>query len=223
MRKILTAEFKEAVQDYFYLLERGFSQKSVLKLVGDRYRLDRIQRNLLFRGVTRQREAKDRKARITKRIKKLEVSIDSYNIFLTVANYILGRPLYIANDGFLRDAGEVYRKALERENLHQAVDLVFSFLKKEKPAGAWFFVDSPVAFSGELAVHLRSLLDRFDLPGIVELVRSPDFYLKQIDSGIIATSDSIIIAKTRAPVIDLARRVIETEFSPSFIRLDRFV
>ena len=222
MKTILTNQFKEAVKDYAYLLERGFSQKSVLKIVGDRYQLDRIQRNLLFRGITKRQEAKERKSRITKKIKSLRISIDSYNVFLTVANYILGRPLYIANDGFLRDAGEVYRRGLARENLHQAVDLVLSVLRKEQPASIAFFVDSPVAYSGELAAHLRSLLLQYSLSGAVEVVKSPDFYLKQIGEGVIATSDSIIIEKTISPVVDLARKVIESNFRPSFIRLDRF-
>lgn len=221
MKHILSDSFKEALHDYVYLLERGFSQKSVLKLVGDRYRLDRVQRMLLFRGIANKDEAGRRNALITKQVRSLDLSIDSYNVFLTIANYLLGRPLYVANDGFLRDVGEVYKTALEPDILNTVINLVFSFLQQQEPKYLIFYLDSPVAFSGELASHLRSVLVDFDLKGRVEVVKSPDYYLKRTKDGIVATSDSVIISNCKAKVFDLAREVLEAVYNPSFIRLDR--
>jgi hypothetical protein len=40
-----------AARDYRWLLDRGYPQSASLKLVGDRYRLERDERLVLFRGV----------------------------------------------------------------------------------------------------------------------------------------------------------------------------
>ncbi len=47
----ITHSFTEAVQDYQFLLEKSYSNKEVLKLVGDRYHLTKIQQTLLYRGI----------------------------------------------------------------------------------------------------------------------------------------------------------------------------
>ena len=46
-----TYNFAEACATYRILRERGYPEKATLKLVGDRHRLSRIQRNCMFRGV----------------------------------------------------------------------------------------------------------------------------------------------------------------------------
>jgi len=59
--------FSEACATYKLLRERGYPEKATLKLVGDRHRLSRIQRNCVFRGVILQRAAARRKAKIVAR------------------------------------------------------------------------------------------------------------------------------------------------------------
>ncbi|MBN2875464.1 MAG: DUF434 domain-containing protein, partial [Spirochaetales bacterium] len=41
----------EAIRDYRSLLDRGYPAQATIKLVGDRYRLPREGRVVLFRGV----------------------------------------------------------------------------------------------------------------------------------------------------------------------------
>jgi hypothetical protein len=221
MKTIVTDDFIAAIRDYSYLLERGYSQKAVLKIVSDRYQLDRIQRNLLYRGISATSVAEGRNRRLTQEIEGKSIYVDSYNVLLTITNYLLGRALYIADDGYLRDAGEVFGKKESMELLQTSVELLFTLLSEEKPAAVCFYVDSPVSYSGELAAVIREKLKENRIDGEVQVVKSPDYELKQVREGYIATSDSAVIDASEAPVVDVARKVIEKVFSPSFIRLDR--
>jgi hypothetical protein len=223
MRQIVTEEFITAVHDYFYLINRNYSGKSVLKLVGDRYHLDRIQRNLLYRGVVPKALAERRRSKLKTEISGEHISIDGYNVLLTISNYLLGRTVYISNDGLLRDAGEVFGKQQPLEVLHDVIDFTFPLLKKGGPRSLAVYFDSPVAFSGELAGYVRKQLEHVQLPGTVEAVHSPDYFLKKAEYGLVATSDSIIIDACTTAIVDLPLLVLSERFSPDFIRLDRLV
>jgi len=50
----LSDGFFQAVCDYRYLLGHGYPQKSILKLVGDRYALPSHERVMLYRGLARE-------------------------------------------------------------------------------------------------------------------------------------------------------------------------
>ncbi len=223
MRQIVTEEFITAVHDYFYLINRSYSGKSVLKLVGDRYHLDRIQRNLLYRGVVPAAVAEQRRRKLKTEISGEHISIDGYNVLLTMSNYLLGRTVYISNDGLLRDAGEVFGRQQPLELLRDVIDFTFPMLKQGGPCSVAVYFDSPVAFSGELAGYLREQLELLQLPGAVEAVHSPDFFLKKAEYGLVATSDSIIIDACTTAIVDLPLMVLCEKFNPDFIRLDRLV
>ena len=47
----------EAAKDLRYLLNRGYRKPTALKLVGDRYGLNRRERLILFRGILPKHEA----------------------------------------------------------------------------------------------------------------------------------------------------------------------
>lgn len=223
MRRIVTEEFITAVHDYFYLINRDYSGKSVLKLVGDRYHLDGIQRTLLYRGVVPAAAAEQRRSKLKNGIDGEHLFIDGYNVLLTISNYLLGRTLYISNDGLLRDAGEVFGKQQPLDLLHDVIDFTLPLLKKAGLRSLALYFDSPVAFSGELARYLREQLEHLQLPGTVEAVPSPDFFLKKAEYGLVATSDSIIIDACTTAIVDLPLMVLCEKFNPDFIRLDRLV
>jgi hypothetical protein len=223
MRRTVTKEFITAVHDYFYLINRNYTGKSVLKLVGDRYHLDRIQRNLLYRGVVPAAVAEQRRGKLKNGIDGEHLFIDGYNVFLTISNYLLGRTLYISNDGLLRDAGEVFGKQQPLELLHEVIDFTLPLLKKAGLRSLALYFDSPVAFSGELAGYVRKQLESMQMLGTAEAVHSPDFFLKKTVGGSVATSDSIIIDACTTAVVDVPLMVLREKFSPDFIRLDHFV
>ena len=47
----ISPEFKSAYNDYLDLLTKKYPQKAILKLVGDRYKLNGSERTMLYRGV----------------------------------------------------------------------------------------------------------------------------------------------------------------------------
>ena len=92
-----------AANEYLWLLSRGYPQKSSLKMVGDKFGLTRDMRQVLYRGISAEEKAKARRQRIGSVSPGEVVLIDTYNVLFTVNNYLLGSPLFISNDGLLRD------------------------------------------------------------------------------------------------------------------------
>lgn len=221
MADIYTRQFREAVADYHYLIKREYPQKATLKIIGDRYRLNRVQRTILYRGVYCRGLSKRRKKRLTGRIKAREIHIDCYNVVLTIANYMQGIPLYIGTDNLLRDAAESHGKAINEMFFHKALKLLLDFCEEHKVGALHFFIDSPVSHSGKLAHFIREELATRGLKGEAVTAKSADHELIKVKKGIIATSDSIIIDKAEVESVDLARIVLKKRYNPSFIKLNK--
>ena len=217
----LREEFKIAIKDYLFLLNKGYPQKASLKLVGDRYKLKSEERSILFRGVM---PDSYRQIREIKRVSKVPESgllaIDGFNVLRTVASYFLGRPVYIAMDGFLRDASELHGKPLKLEVRERALRLVLNTIKG-KFVETVFWLDSPVSYSGETAKMIKDVLKEYNIKGTAVTVHSADFELKKIDKGIIATADSAVIENSIVPVVDLAQLTIFKNFNPDLLDLRR--
>jgi hypothetical protein len=218
---LIRPEFINALQDYLFLLEKGYPQKATLKLVSDRYRLNTGERSMLFRGVV---TAKDRKSRSSKTIDTLPetglLSIDGFNVLRTVASYLLGRPVYVAMDGFLRDASELHGKPLKTEYRIKAFELVMDLIRnKDLTLRIWF--DSPVSKSGETAAIINNLMKEAGIKGEAQTVHSADHELKQVKTGIVATADSAVIDKAQVPVIDLAKMTLKAHFKKELIDLGK--
>ncbi len=97
----------EAALEYLWLLSQAYPQKASLKLVGDKFSLTGELRQVLYRGVAATITAQSRKNKIGTVSKGDLVLIDTYNVLFTVNNYLLGKHLFLCNDGMLRDAGEM--------------------------------------------------------------------------------------------------------------------
>lgn len=210
---IVTDQFVQSLRDYSHLLNRNYPRKSVLKLVGDRYQLNTFQRILLSRGIFPEEAVLSRREKSTENISGKEICVDTYNVLFTISNYLLGRIVFISNDYFLRDAGEVYGKLYKDAVFIRAIDLMMDYLGKKKVARVEFYIDKPVSFSAELAGRLREILLKGKIPGDAFLDRNPDAILKAIDRGIVASSDSDILDGTNRPVADLAHLILKDQFS----------
>ena len=219
MKTLLTDEFIFAARDYYYLLDSGYPQKSVLKLVSDKFALNRYQRILLYRGITSSSAVGIRHSKTTGELESSELHIDTYNVLYTISNYILGRTVFVSNDGFLRDTGEVFKKLSAEKLFDQVIRMVFDYLSTQHPYIIRFHIDSPVPFSGKLAVFLNNMIENYSLKGEATTVKSPDHTLKQLNQGVIATSDSAIMDQTGGMITDLPRQVISTYYQPEFIDL----
>ena len=218
---VISNEFDDAAHDYLYLLEKSYPQKAIIKLIGDRYSLSGTERTLLYRGLT---TAAHRSARAKLLVDEAGIIgkslyIDGYNVLITIGSYLNGSLVFIANDHFLRDASEIHGKVFRTELFDRGIQLIIDYLKHAGAGSACFYLDRPVSKSGILAARVNQMLEENSFPGEALTVRSPDYVLKQLESGIVCTSDSTIIDKTQRKIFDLARNSLVHHFNPNFLDL----
>jgi hypothetical protein len=194
-----------------------------LKIVGDRYLLNTFQRILLSRGIFPEDAVRSRIKNTTESITGREIHIDTYNVLFTISNYLLGRIVFISNDLFIRDAGEVYGKLHKDPVFTRSIDLLAGYLSKVKAGHVEFHIDKPVSFSAELAGSLRETFSQSGISVSANLEKNPDATLIRLNSGIVATSDSDVLDETAMPVTDLAHMVLKDRFTLKLPDLGRLL
>ncbi len=207
-------KFRDAAKDYLYLLEHNYPQKAILKLIGDRYALSSVERSVLYRGISSARESAGRAAKLVSpdSVTGSVLNIDGYNVLITIGSYLNGNLVFISSDHFVRDASEIHGKAFRNELFNKAILLIFSYLQSNQPREINFFFDKPVSHSGELCEKINILLNHYEIKGSAITLPSPDHYLKMLDSGLIATSDSSVIEHCKTGIIDLPQAVIRFHY-----------
>ncbi|MBN2546013.1 MAG: DUF434 domain-containing protein [Spirochaetes bacterium] len=223
---IINEDFESSVADYLYLIEKRYSRKSSLKIVGDRYRLNSDQRSVLQRGVIKRKIALERERKFVKEENLFFncLIIDCYNVLITIISYLTGKFLYISNDGFLRDTSETHSN-IKKFNLNTVVKafyLIFEYLKELDLSEVIFFLDSPVSNSVKLSNKINILLEINNLDGYAQVVKSADHYIINASDGIAATSDSVVIDK-KMEVFDLACHVLKYHYEPDFFNLKNLI
>ena len=207
--------FKLAIEDFRYLKNRNYPDKAALKLVSDHHRLSATQRNCLFRAIFSASDSRQRKAKLAaaEDVEAQLLGVDWYNVLITVESYLKGFPVFISDDGLVRDSSGIHGSYKAGKVTERGITEILSVIAALKPAGIEIFLDSPISHSGDMAEQLRGRLSRFDsMPHRVSVFPSADFPLKSF-SGIVATSDSSIIDRPQVQrVFDLARFVIERSF-----------
>ena len=211
--------FLNALQEYRYLLERGYPERAGLALVGNRHGLSRLERNCLFRGVVKGEVGAGRRAKLVgwKAVRAEPLGVDWYNVLITVESYLKGYPVFLADDGLLRDAAGVHGSYRMGKTSERAITLITKLLGEIGPESLEVFLDSPIAYSGRMASLLRPLLGE---SGKVEVIRSADYALKRF-GGIVASSDSVVIDRAAA-VFDLPRAVLEKKLGHHPADMDAF-
>ncbi len=207
------SDFASAARDYRFLQNRGYPQRGALKLVGDRYRLSTLERNSLFRGIVPEQTGSSRRKKIQtpEALAGQPLGVDWFNVLITVESYLKGLPVFIADDGILRDASGIHGSYRPGPTTRRATRELLEAVAGLAPQRADFFLDSPISFSGALAGELRETLSGLlAIPFSVQVVPSADYSLKA-HAGIVASSDSIIMDSADR-IIDLPRHVLETRF-----------
>jgi hypothetical protein len=223
MTEFVTESFKHAANDYFFLLNKKYPEKETVKLVGDRYRLTGLQRTVLFRGITSYEKSLNRKSKLTKNVKEKKLYLDGYNVLYTIMNYILGKAIFIGNDGILRDAGEGYGKIENEKAFYKAMDLLLDVTRTTRVESVYVYLDDPVSNSDFHMQAFKKKMEQRTIEGEVFSVKSADRELTYKKNGVIATSDSEIIETTPCPVLDLARNVLETKYGITILDLGKLL
>lgn len=202
--------FPEALQDYRYLKNRGYPDKAALKLVGDRWRLTAMARNCLFRAVFAEGDCRARRAKLVtpQAAGGRPLGVDWYNVLITVESYLKGYPVFLADDGLMRDSSGVHGSYRPGRITEAALGKILEALEQLSPSRLELFLDAPISFSGAMAEELRRRAPAA-IPCEVSVSPSADYPLKSFP-GLVATSDSSIIDRAAIrEVLDLARFVLE--------------
>ena len=223
MNNFSTRSFIEAANDYFFLLNRKYPEKAGLKLVGDRHRLSGNQRNCLYRGITSEVKARQRKSKLIQDIKNQVIHIDGYNVIFTIMNYLLGKTLFIANDGLLRDSGESYGQIEKNKIFSRASELTLRYLSDKRPGHLTIYLDTTVKNCNNHLSMLQEVLLAHHQSGEVQLHKNADTVLRNVHEGIIATSDSEIIDAVSLRVADVARQTLEMTFNIQVLDLEKLI
>jgi hypothetical protein len=210
MTKLDHERLRIAAADFLYLLDREYPRSASLQLVGNRYNLDRLHREVLHRGVFAQEEAKQRRKRLVtpEKLADRALLVDGHNVIITTESRFAGRPLIAANDGLIRDVAGISHRYRISSLTQEAIDTLFQVLVEYPPRVTHFFLDAPIRHSGELAAILRSALKRWNLTGDAQVLKVPEKELIG-GEGIVASSDSAVLDGVKQ-AIDLAAAVINS-------------
>ncbi len=212
----LSTDFSSAIFDYYSLLQKKYPQKSILKIVGDRYRLSRDERNMLYRGVSVASENIFRKDKIVNELPTgSTLIVDGLNQILTVSSYLNGNAVFISTDGILRDASEIHGKIFRTDLLDRSISLIFNFIQPLKLRQLIFYIDQQMSHHQKIKEMLSGRISESQ----IIISDQVDKSLANIASGIIGTSDSQIIKKTKLKIFDLSLQTLKFHFKPNFLDL----
>jgi hypothetical protein len=198
----------EAAADFRFLLTRGYPRQNALTLVGNRYGLDHTARQLLHRGVFAPELAGARRAKL-RRLRDVPdrpLALDGHNVLITLECASRGLPLVAADDGFIRDVGEISGAFRVSPATDRVLALVADYLADHKAGPVDVFYDAPLSLSGELARRTREIFASRGLAVQAAAVPVPERLLSGF-TGAIATSDTALI-DAHATVVDLAGEII---------------
>jgi hypothetical protein len=134
-------------------------------------------------------------------LRGLVVFVDGYNTTITTQSLLAGYPVYLCDDGFLRDTRGFFRSERASAVTVCAFSEILDLLVNARPSRVEVLLDQQISRSGELASEVRGLMAKRDLPGDARCVRDVDHRLK-VCGTIIATSDGNVI-DAASSVIDL--------------------
>jgi hypothetical protein len=194
MPKLDNETLRAAAVDFLYLMDQDYPRSASLQLVGNRHNLDRVQRDLLHRGIFSRKQASRRRSRLVQPEQLINDSllVDGHNVLITTESGLAGRPLIAANDGLLRDVAGISHRYRISSLTHKAIDCIFQIIHKYPPLETLFFLDAPIRQSGELAAILRSALSNWHLAGEARALKVPEKQFVGVE-GIVASSDSAVV------------------------------
>ena len=202
--------FCDAIKDYRYLLDRGYSRESVLPLVASRYRLSDVERAILYRCVHPSAESDAIRGKIVEShaVKDSKLVIDGYNVMVTLETGLQGEPLFIGDDGIVRDVRKSYRKySYNPEEARRTLGVIAEELERLMPRRVLIVYDSQVSWSGELASLTRRILSGTYECDVVTAPKADRTIMEMSRDGITSTSD-VVILKAVPKIFDLPAHVV---------------
>lgn len=185
---------RRAVSDLSYLLTRGYAPEAASTIVGDHYQLAARQRMAVERcacsdfSVQHRRES----AASPDAIAGETISIDGYNILITVESALSGGILLRGRDGCVRDMASVHGSYRRVEETLPALHAIGRVLERLGVVSANWFFDAPVSNSGRLKTLVEKEAADAGWTWRASLEQDPDRILAA-GTDIVITSDSWVL------------------------------
>lgn len=186
--------FKEAIDDYSFLLSRGYAMNSILKIVGFRYKLNKRQQMAIIRVAAAEQAIQLRKSKElpSSHLVNNTVSIDGFNLLILLESAISGAFIFKGGDNTYRDISSVhgtYKRVYQTES---AMILTGNVLKKMEVGSVVWYLDAPISNSERVKKMLLEVSDKHEFNWTVEMVNNPDKVLAK-DCKIVVSSDGWVI------------------------------
>ncbi|HIE23319.1 MAG TPA: hypothetical protein EYP68_03720 [Candidatus Korarchaeota archaeon] len=136
-----------------------------------------------------------------------EIRVDGYNVLGTIQAIIEEQPIFLSNDGYVRDITSAYRSFHQREVSDRTIELLLKELERINPREVLILFDQPVSKSGELSARVRNLLRSTELRGDARTEKSVD---SEVSRGEISASSDVAVIRKAKAVLDLPGLVGES-------------
>jgi hypothetical protein len=136
----------------------------------------------------------------------LPLALDGHNVLNTLECAAQRLPLVAADDGWVRDVGEISRAFKVSDATDRVLTLLADYLADHATGPLEVFYDAPLSLSGELARRTREIFASRGLDARAAAVPVPERRLSGFP-GAIATSDTALI-DAHETVVDLAGEII---------------
>lgn len=199
-----------AAADLSWLLTRGYARDSSLKLAGDRYALTARQRVAIGRCAASDQACANRRNRETTQEQLRghdRLSIDGFNVLLTLETAFSGGILLQGRDGCIRDMANVHGSYRSVEETVPVLELIGRTLQELGISTTVWYLDRPVSNSGRLKQLLTKTAATHDWNWSVELVFDPDRELATATGTVVTTADSAVLDRC-GPWFNLVRHIL---------------
>ncbi len=219
MNTLIRNEVINALVDYKYLLNRGYSQKLSLDFVTSRYGLSSVERALLLRCVHSDLDVAEV---IKKKVYESEVGnyglvIDGFNVLITLVSVIEGDYVYMCDDGIVRDLRSSKFKNVDVEILKEALNKLAKYLERLRPHQTIVVLDKNVSKSGELRNSIKNVFNN------AKVVLASKADIAVISTNALTSSSDFVILKKVSKVFDIAGYIITNEFRERVVDVNELI
>jgi hypothetical protein len=188
---------RNAIVDLHYLRSRGYGEPASLRVVGDRYRMQKRQRFALERIVSNDEEIRNlRKLELTgSALVHQLIAIDGFNLLIFAEVLFSGGLIFECLDGTFRDIASIHGSYHQITETRQALSAIGNALQELAPAKVIWYLDQPVSNSGKMGQLLSQLSETQGWNWTVEVVPNPDENLVKERDAVIITTDRQILTK----------------------------
>ncbi len=210
-------KLREAGEELYYLINRGYQIKPASTFVGNHHLLSERQRLALVRSISPKGSIEERVAKEVHELKDSVVYIDTFNTVITLEIAFSGSTLLSCMDGTIRDLAGLRGTYRIIDKTDLAVEAIRKVLEAEGVKEAHFLIDAPISNSGRLSSKIEDMFEKSPVEAVCEVINDVDKNL--YDRERVITSDAIILDNCRS-WYNLTGKAIRTEMGEySFVRI----